>query len=70
MDTLESNQFRLMRIIMGKDMQISVNYQELEEIIFALEDRYKKVKSMDNTKNYYMYIKNLKNNLKSLLNEY
>jgi hypothetical protein len=70
MDTLESNQFRLMRIIMGKDMQISVNYQELEEIIFALEDRYKKIKNMDNSKNYYMYIKNLKNNLKSLLNEY
>jgi hypothetical protein len=70
MDTLESNQFRLMRIIMGKDMQISVNYQELEEIIFALEDRYKKIKNMDNSKNYYMYIKNLKNNLKSLLTQY
>jgi hypothetical protein len=70
MDTLESNQFRLMRVIMNKDMQVSFNYQELEEIIFALEDRCKKVKSMDNTKNYYNFIKNLKNNLKTLLTQY
>jgi hypothetical protein len=70
MDTLASNQFKLMRVIMGKDMQISFNYQELEEIIFALEDRCKKVKSIDNTKNYYNFIKNLKNNLKTVLNDY
>jgi len=44
MKDILNNQNKLMRIIFGKERNISFNYQELQEVVFALQARFRRLK--------------------------
>lgn len=70
MKEILNNQSKLMRIIFGKECNISLNYQELQEVVWALQFRYKKLKKIDASPKYKKFIKDLQTNLEQILDQY
>ena len=70
MKDILNNQHKLMRIIFGKERNISFNYQELQEVVFALQARFKRLKRTGASKKYIKFVKNLENNLNDILDQY
>ena len=59
-----------MRIIFGKEKNISFNYQELQEVVFALQARCKRLKRIGASRKYIKFVKNLETNLNDILDQY
>jgi hypothetical protein len=50
---------KLIKVILNKKIGIKLNYQELEEINFALSDRFNKLKEKSANIKYLKFLKNL-----------
>ncbi len=70
MSDISSNQFKLMRIVFGEEVNVAFNYQELKEITYCLEARVKRLKRINAKKSYIKFVSALKENMDKIVDNY